>query len=1016
MFALAQGPVGQPSPQHVQEGSLTPRVAPRIDSIEVVDAQGTPLAVELPIEPGDFATRDTLRSLTLSLLQNGQWSNAQLFLRESPRGSVLRVELTPKARVFRIEVNGAEALSESQVARALRLAEGSVVDESRLMRAETLLIEEYERLGYAQATARLFLRDTDEPQDKVLVIELLEGPQTEIAEVLIVGDEVPRRARLRSFLELSSGDAYLPSAVQESEIRAIERLKSVGYLEARFELDDLRRESPSEVTLIFRLRLGPRYEVRITGTEAAPELDREDFVDLVLEGGEPLRNPLSPLERRLASVVVRHGYPEASVRVLPVQPREPEPGYDAVLLVDFSLGPKVLIERVVFDGESHFEEGHLREQFDAALTEANDVGSSLELVDEHDVNELLGGGDGMRRVERPLPTTPTGVWHEPSMEFATNHLQELFRAEGYLSAEVGPAVLVAPEHGQSEDLVQRSEVRVPIRQGPRTRLFGVRLEGNEALTDEEVLIASDFERSQPFSYLALEHAEDAIEDAYQARGYYYARVSSELSFSANGTRVQISFSIDEQSEVRVREVLIAGADRTRQRLIRRVAGIEEGQLLTPEALRSAQDRLLDLGIFAGVHVTPQDPDVADPNKPVMLLVTERRTQALDGSIGLSTAQGARGALEYSVHNISGLALEASARVQLGYQFFFIDSVLESRYENLRVLDQLERRVVLSLAAPYIGIPNVRASLSLSHIRENERNFGLDSNTLDLTFRWRALRFLSLSLSGGLENNAIDILGEQSYRELLEETSDLRLRGLLRVPEGETTLVSTEVTATLDRRDSPFVPTRGYYAALSFEWARTVRDNVVDSAGDEEVFSSNHFRFQLSTSAYVPLGRSWVFAAQLRFGRMIHLTNRSQSYPNRKFFLGGVDTVRGYLQDSLVPQDIADEICDPRTDTECMLGADFNPNAVVQGGDVFLSVRGELRFPIYSSLRGGLFVDFGNTWVDPTKLSLRLRPSAGIGIRISTPVGPIAFDYGFLLARREFLGEPIGSFHFSIGLF
>ena len=47
---------------------------------------------------------------------------------------------------------------------------------------------------------------------------------------------------------------------------------------------------------------------------------------------------------------------------------------------------------------------------------------------------------------------------------------------------------------------------------------------------------------------------------------------------------------------------------------------------------------------------------------------------------------------------------------------------------------------------------------------------------------------------------------------------------------------------------------------------------------------------------------------------------------------------------------------------------------------------------------------------------RLRPTTGFGLRMSTPVGPIALDYGFILLRREELGEPIGSLHFSIGLF
>ena len=44
----------------------------------------------------------------------------------------------------------------------------------------------------------------------------------------------------------------------------------------------------------------------------------------------------------------------------------------------------------------------------------------------------------------------------------------------------------------------------------------------------------------------------------------------------------------------------------------------------------------------------------------------------------------------------------------------------------------------------------------------------------------------------------------------------------------------------------------------------------------------------------------------------------------------------------------------------------------------------------------------------------LRYALGAGLRIGTPIGPLAFDYGFNLIRRPW--EDVGAFHFSIGLF
>ena len=137
---------------------------------------------------------------------------------------------------------------------------------------------------------------------------------------------------------------------------------------------------------------------------------------------------------------------------------------------------------------------------------------------------------------------------------------------------------------------------------------------------------------------------------------------------------------------------------------------------------------------------------------------------------------------------------------------------------------------------------------------------------------------------------------------------------------------------------------------------------------------------------------------------------SRSYPNRQFFLGGVNTLRGFNQDQLQPQDVADfQIANPDSRTQ----------TVLRGSELFYLVRAEVRFPIVGPLHGGAFVDIGNHWAQPDLIRADgnfARFTPGIGLRIATPVGPLALDYGFNPQQRLELGEPFGAFHFSIGLF
>jgi outer membrane translocation and assembly module TamA len=68
---------------------------------------------------------------------------------------------------------------------------------------------------------------------------------------------------------------------------------------------------------------------------------------------------------------------------------------------------------------------------------------------------------------------------------------------------------------------------------------------------------------------------------------------------------------------------------------------------------------------------------------------------------------------------------------------------------------------------------------------------------------------------------------------------------------------------------------------------------------------------------------------------------------------------------------------------------------------------------------GIFLDTGNVWTSPDSINsardfFTLRYAAGGGIRLETPLGPVALDYGFNLVRNDW--EDIGALAFSIGLF
>ena len=112
--------------------------------------------------------------------------------------------------------------------------------------------------------------------------------------------------------------------------------------------------------------------------------------------------------------------------------------------------------------------------------------------------------------------------------------------------------------------------------------------------------------------------------------------------------------------------------------------------------------------------------------------------------------------------------------------------------------------------------------------------------------------------------------------------------------------------------------------------------------------------------------------------------------DERFFLGGSYSVRGWKRFELGPADI---------------------NGKPKGGNSFIEGSFEMRYPSMQKIYGVIFLDYGNVW-EPTltyKIN-ELKYAAGIGLRYSTPIGPLRLDF----ARPIFNSRKKIQIWFSIG--
>jgi outer membrane protein insertion porin family len=123
--------------------------------------------------------------------------------------------------------------------------------------------------------------------------------------------------------------------------------------------------------------------------------------------------------------------------------------------------------------------------------------------------------------------------------------------------------------------------------------------------------------------------------------------------------------------------------------------------------------------------------------------------------------------------------------------------------------------------------------------------------------------------------------------------------------------------------------------------------------------------------------------------------------SERFFAGGRTTHRAYRRDRLG-----------------ILGSTL---LAVEGDETPVSIGGtglalgnlDYRFPLAAGVGGTLFVDGGNLWADWRDVSLSdFEWGAGVGLRYSSPIGPIRLEIGWKLDRLP--GEDAYVVLFSFG--
>ncbi len=1053
-FAQAEGELKLAPP-----ASLGDYQGRHIDEVRVStlgDLWREPIEVR-SVRRGDSLSGQLVRRALRELDRTGRYADLKGEILEEGARLVLHLSVRPRRLLDQVSIVGS-AIERSEEQRVLALVAGDAVTDREIERARRDLIALYKVSGYPAARIELRPEDTDDTRRVILRINIFPGLTQRVEAIAFLVDPSPHHPSLGQFLDsygMSVGDVMNDEAIQVANNKLTNTLVDGRFYEAAVSYK-IRAGGKLQVLV----QTGARFSVRIEGNNVFGRGELESELRLAQE--KEARPEL--LEKNLRNFYVKRGFFDAAIRV---ERLDDTLGLATEIRVWVREGKRFRVVRREYPcliGPRTAED--IDEEIEGVLSEQFPAATFLGGADPQVVDRATGSESATPRLT-PYRNEPWLNFSAPSYAAVTAHLQKLYRTEGYLDARIGPATLVRrqcrrdsppgeclldgdpqlpqvdcaypsktdatirqsciPDVSRAIRCESEGILHLPIHPGKQAVLYDVSIEGNTHLTEEKIFKLAELPLGKPLRQADIEKALRRIETKYQEEAFAFAQIDSEIELSADHTRARLVISITERRQVKIHRIDIRGASFTREGLIRSRLSLKKGGLYRRSFVQGSQQRLESLGVFTNVSISLEDPGVPASEKVVMVTLSERLPQYLDIKGGFGSVDGFRIGFEYGHRNLGGEAIQFSLRSQLGLRppFLIAESDVRKKYEELSALERMERRNTITLAFPEIGLgPLFRFEVELLDLGNNQRDFIQNRDAGTLRLLYRPQRQYLMQLGGSIERNNVNILGDaQGLDDFVQDSGQA-----IRVPEGLSIAYTQNLSASWDARDQSLSARKGFFLRATVEHvtARPLGDQAgqCDLTGVFDPVCSELLRWDGRVAGYLPLSKKGLtFALSFRAGTIQHLTSFSRTYPDRLFFMGGVDTLRGYAQDSLVPQDVADELLNP-SDPDNPITIE---QVVLRGGDIFVNPRAELRVPITSSIQTAFFLDAGNLWRNGSNFNpLDLRYTMGTGLRIETPVGPLVFDYGFnigrildaLMPQRENMRnwEDLGAFHFSIGLF
>jgi len=506
--------------------------------------------------------------------------------------------------------------------------------------------------------------------------------------------------------------------------------------------------------------------------------------------------------------------------------------------------------------------------------------------------------------------------------------------------------------------------------------------GNIKFTDEELLESLDLKKNDEYNKLNFDLSVFNLNSKYYDAGYYFLSNNYEI-MPLESDLIDVYFDINENSQTKVRKIIISGNSKTNDNVIRRELKIFPGDIFSMKKLRESYGEVVRLNYFNSI-----DPQISTVNNlsdkiDINFVVSEKETGRANFSMGYNEQYGLTGGGGFEFINFRGMGQVLSIDYTRGIQQQggyspSPSSSNNSDYESFS----------FSFREPSIKNTPISIGTSISHSEQGKN---------DNTYLKYDIVSDRLSLSLGRKFNLFNYLlragWTMSYREtkyygeediLLENFSENIIKNSGNQSYASRVGISITQRFSRDSRDFPDFPTKG----TSISWSTTFSGDVL---GGNENYHKNLLDFKWFTS--LKQNKNFVQYQDFTLGVTKEIGENEYLPYSARFRMGGDgmpsgEMLRGYKNNSIYGYESS------------------------SGGKIMFKYSTELRYLLSNNPTAYVFVfgEAGNVWPDFNDFDLfNLKRSLGFGFRIYMPMlGILGYDYGYGFdSIDENTDEPIG---------